>query len=86
MSNAEGNAVVDGIEYAAAVIEFESMRAHFDLAMRCEQIDLAREFAPLLLASMQAVQDAHAQLKARLTETIERFERMQQRDSSRGAS
>jgi hypothetical protein len=76
-NTAAGEAVVQpvqaGIDYAIAVIEFESTRTRLELAIKCGNEILINETALQLLAAMETVREAHAQLIERLQETINRI-------------
>lgn len=74
---AAGEAVVQpvqaGIDYAIAVIEFESTRARLEIAIKCGHEVLINETALQLLAAMETVREAHTRLIERLQETINRI-------------
>jgi hypothetical protein len=56
----------EGFRYGCLLIEFESVRARFELALKCGDQKLAQEIEPQLSAAMAAVQESHAQIMAKL--------------------
>jgi hypothetical protein len=60
-----------GFEYGCLLIEFESVRARFELALQCGDQKLAEEIAPQLSAAMKAVQESHAQIMAKLQRIVD---------------